>query len=124
MHKAIVVLQHKSNYPDPVSFATGDRLLVGEQDTEYPGWVRVTDKKGAVGWAPLEYIELNEDGDSGVALVSYSAMELDVEPGEHLIVEFEHRQWCWVKHKSKGVGWVPEENLRFDWETTDADQIS
>jgi SH3-like domain-containing protein len=124
MHNAVVVQQHKSNYPDPVSFATGDKLLIGKQDTEYPGWVRVTDKKGTVGWAPLAYIALNEDGHNGVALVSYSATELDVEPGEHVIVEFEHCQWCWVTHKSKGAGWVPKENLRFDWETVDADQVS
>lgn len=111
MTEMVVVREHKSNYPNPVCFDAGDRLLVGEQDTEYPGWVRITDQQGLVGWAPLDYIELAEDGASGVALKFYSARELDVEPGERLTFKYEHCQWCWVEHDTKGAGWVPRECL-------------
>lgn len=111
MPEVVVVREHKSNYPNPVSFEAGDSLLVGERDTEYDGWVKITDKKGNVGWAPLEYIELTGIGATGVAVELYSAKELDVDPGERLIVKYEHCQWCWVEHKSKGAGWVPSECL-------------
>ncbi|WP_180237110.1 SH3 domain-containing protein [Lacimicrobium alkaliphilum] len=111
MFEAVVVRKHKSNYPNPVSFVAGDALLVGERDSEYLGWVRVTDKRGDVGWAPLKYIELNGDGTGGVAIKFYSAKELDVEPGERLTVKYEHCQWCWVEHETKGAGWVPIECL-------------
>ncbi|MEX2495708.1 MAG: hypothetical protein WD448_06450 [Woeseia sp.] len=57
MADMVVVRQHQSNYPNPVCFEVGDVLFVGERDTEYVGWVKVTDPKGFVGWAPLEYIE-------------------------------------------------------------------
>lgn len=50
MPKVVVVREHRSNYPNPVSFSAVDRLLVGERDTEYVGWVKITDKKGRVGW--------------------------------------------------------------------------
>lgn len=111
MTDAVVVSAHRSNYPNPVSFDVGDRLEVGEKDTEYVGWVTVTDPNGCAGWAPIEYIELAESVDSGVALKRYSAKELDVEPGERLNVKFEHCQWCWVEHETKGAGWVPSECL-------------
>lgn len=111
MSEVIVVRGHKSDYPNPVSFEVGDRLLVGEQDTEYAGWVSITDPQGLVGWAPLDYIELADDGANGIALKSYSARELDVEPGERLTFRYEHRQWCWVEHKTRGAGWVPRECL-------------
>lgn len=111
MLEIVVVREHRSNYPNPVSFEAGDRLLVGEKDTEYLGWVKITDRKGRVGWAPLEYIELSENGASGAAVRFYSAKELDVDPGERLTVKYEHCQWCWVEHKIKGGGWVPRECL-------------
>jgi SH3-like domain-containing protein len=111
MPDVIVIRQHKSNYPNPISFEVGDKLSVGMRDTEYLGWVSVTDQKGTVGWAPLEYIEISKSGSSGLALKSYSAKELNVEPGEQLSVKYEHCQWCWVEHKTKGTGWVPRECL-------------
>lgn len=37
LRHAIVTRDHKSNYPNPVSFEPGDRLDVGAEDTEFPG---------------------------------------------------------------------------------------
>ena len=78
---------------------------------EYAGWVNITDKKGRVGWAPLEYIDLSENGASGVTVKFYSAKELDVDPCERLSVKGEHCHWCGVEHKAKGAGWVPRARL-------------
>jgi hypothetical protein len=107
MLDVIVVRQHKSNYSNPVTFRPGDQLLVGEKDSEYLGWVRITDLKGNIGWAPIEYIQQKEGSSTAVAVKSYTAKELDVEPGERLSVKYEHCQWCWVEHRTKGAGWVP-----------------
>lgn len=108
MSNTTVLKAHRSNYPDPVVFENGDRLKLGDRDTEYPGWVRATDTHGVTGWAPLGYMKLIEEGAEAVAVQGYSARELDVDPGERLCVEYEHCQWCWVSHATKGAGWVPK----------------
>lgn len=110
-NNVVVVRQHTSNYPNPVAFECGDKLVVGEQDPHYPGWVRITDQSGNIGWAPLEYIQLTENGASGIALKHYSAKELNVNLGDSVAVEYEYCQWCWVEHTIKGSGWVPKECL-------------
>lgn len=112
LRHAIATRDHKSNYPNPVSFEPGDRLDVGAEDTEFPGWVRIIDPVGNEGWAPLEYIQLSEHHTTAVALKAYSAKELDVEPGDRLTVNYEHCQWCWVEHADKGAGWVPQDCLK------------
>ncbi len=112
VRNAVVTQEHKSNYPNPVVFEPGDQLELGAEDTEFPGWVRISDSVGNEGWAPLEYIKLSENHSTGVALKAYSAKELDVEPGDRLIVKHEHCQWCWVEHAENGAGWVPEECLK------------
>lgn len=111
LRTAIVIREHKSNYPNPVAFTLGDQLNVGEEDTEFPGWVRIADKVGNEGWAPIEYIQLSDLRTTGIALKPYSAKELNVEPGDRLIVKQEHCQWCWVEHATKGSGWVPDNCL-------------
>ena len=38
---AKVILAHRSNSPDPISLAAGDRVTVGRTDNEYPAWIRI-----------------------------------------------------------------------------------
>lgn len=65
--RGFVIKAHKSGYPDPICFNAGDTLIVGELDTEYEGWVRVTDSSGREGWAPLAIVERTGGHDVGVA---------------------------------------------------------
>ena len=84
--KGIVGIAHKSNYPDPISFVTGDELVLGDADDEYIGWIKVTTHEKNVGWAPIEYIELHTDNRLGTAICDYSAVELNTIEEEGLLV--------------------------------------
>ncbi len=100
-----VIHQHRSNYPDPVSFRRGDRLVAGRRDTEYPGWIRVTAGDGREGWAPEQYLDLDES--PALALEDYSARELDTEIGEQLDVLQVLNDWLLVENARGVRGWVP-----------------
>jgi SH3-like domain-containing protein len=98
-----VFRQHRSEYPDPVSFASGEALRIGDRDTEYPGWIWVAAADGREGWAPEQYLDL----EAGVARVDYTARELDVDPGEQLVVLKRLNDWAWVRNAGGECGWVP-----------------
>jgi len=107
----VVVRPHVSKYPDPVRFRRGDRITVGDRDPEFPGWIRVTDPCGRSGWAP----EVLLDGVFGFeaeAIEDYDATELNVVPGERLVVHRELAGWFWVCNEDGTLGWVPADSIR------------
>ncbi len=106
--KVIVVEAHRSNYPNPIHFKTGDVLRLGRVDTEFPDWVRTTTVDGNEGWAPMQYVHISEsDPSRGTALFDYTAFELNTEVGEVLVVIRELNEWYWVENTSGVEGWVP-----------------
>ena len=108
-----VIKEHRSKYPDPVEFNFEDRLDIGTEDTEYPGWIWVRTQDKNEGWAPIEYIELVEGARQGVANSSYCARELDVEIGEKLRVHRTVCSWHYVTNSREEKGWVPQACVRF-----------
>lgn len=105
--KVTVIKAHTSIYPNPIKFRCGESLLLGEVDTEYPNWVKVTTEDGNTGWAPLQYISISSQLVSGVATVDYDANELNTDLGEELDVIYELNGWARVKNSLNIVGWVP-----------------
>ena len=101
-----VTTPHTSAYPNPISFAAGDSLLLGVRDDEYPGWIRATTADGNEGWAPEQAIELTADG-SGIARGDYTARELDIELGEVVEVIREFNRWVWARTSDGREGWIP-----------------
>lgn len=99
---------HKSNYPNPIRFKTGDRLRLGRRDTQYPGWVWATTPDGNEGWAPESLIQI-EAPDRGTALASYDATELDTSLGEVVTSAQELHGWLWVENDRGLSGWIPKE---------------
>ena len=104
--KLIVVEPHKSNYPNPISFSEGERLTVVRDDTEYKGWIRVKTKDGNKGWAPIQYLQI-EEANKAVATHDYTATELNTRIGEELILHYELNDWGWVEKNNGTCGWVP-----------------
>ena len=103
----IVHIAHTSNYPNPISFQAGDHVEIGNQDDEFPGWIRVTTHDGNQGWAPIQYLRMDYVGKTGIALQDYSARELNTRIGEQLILHYELNDWGWVENDQKKTGWVP-----------------
>ncbi len=106
MMKLIIVKAHKSNYPDPIDFKKGDCLMIANKDNEFKGWIRVTTKDGNQGWAPVQYLQI-QNGKRAIATRDYTAAELDTTEGEVLFLHYELNGWGWVERKEGSCGWVP-----------------
>ena len=106
MTKLIVVKEHNSGFPNPISFSKGESLVVGKRDTEFENWVWVTTKNGNEGWAPIQYLQTEEDN-KGVAKQDYEARELDTCLGDELLLHYELNNWGWVEKSDGSTGWVP-----------------
>jgi quinol monooxygenase YgiN len=102
----VVTAGHESKYPDPVRFGYGDRVVLGETDPDFPGWVRVTDTDGRTGWAPESMLE-RRGGSTAVALEDYDATELDVSPGDAVTIHRELAGWYRVSTPDGRLGWIP-----------------
>lgn len=103
----LVEQEHKSNYPDPIEFDHGDELILGEQDKEYEGWIRVKTHANKEGWAPLQFIKFLPGDEIGLAKCRYSARELNTVIGEKLRVLKELNEWYQAANKNNEIGWVP-----------------
>jgi SH3-like domain-containing protein len=111
VNRVIVARAHRSNYPEPVRFRRGDAVGLGETDPEFPGWIRITDPRGRVGWAPE--VSLDRQGPhEAIATADYDGTELDVSPGDQLTVERELAGWYWVCNDKGELGWVPIDSTR------------
>lgn len=104
-----VVSDYRAAYPDPIVITAGERFQVGESDRDNPAWVWCTGSSGKGGWVPAVYVR--RDGDVGVALRDYSAMELSVRAGEGLTVLDDEAGWVWARDERGQLGWVPLENV-------------
>lgn len=90
---------------DPLSGAAGDRLTLGRRDDEYPGWVWAIAGDGRESWAPLGWLRM--EGEAGVLLRDYSAVELPLEPGMEISGELRESGWLWASTPDGRSGWVP-----------------
>lgn len=108
----IVIKKHQSNYPMPINFYQGDELKLGELDTEFSGWIRVTTANDNQGWAPVQYIDFTEGESQGIANHNYTAKELNTTLNEVLSVKQELNSWYWVENALGVAGWVPATTTR------------
>ncbi|MGB3905715.1 MAG: SH3 domain-containing protein [Anaerolineae bacterium] len=107
-----VIKAHRCPDPDPLIVRKGDRLRFERRETEWAGWIWCTDSSGKRAWVPENWVEI--EGDSCVMKRDYNAIELSVEVGEALTVEFEESGRAWVTKDSGESGWVPSEHLDTD----------
>ncbi len=110
--KYLVKTPHNSNYPNPVSLQVGDRVRVGKTDTNFPGWIWVTTADGNQGWAPVQFLEINEVTQTAICTHDYCADELNTEIGEPLVLHCRLNGWGWVENEHKESGWVPMESIQ------------
>ena len=111
MSEFTAIAEHKSNYPNPIEFFAGDTVRLGELDTEFEGWVRVTTNNGNVGWAPIQYIDFDVGSSAGTANQDYNARELDTIVGEKFILIRKLNDWALVRNERGLLGWVPAKTL-------------
>jgi uncharacterized protein YgiM (DUF1202 family) len=105
-----VVIAHRSSFPNPICFSTGDAVEVGRRDEKYPGWIWVKVSSGKEGWAPETMIEIHTSNKAR-ALSEYNARELDTFVGERISCLKEYGDWTWVENEDGETGWIPTETI-------------
>lgn len=100
-----VTLAYAPQYSRPIQVAAGERVSVGHEDDDFPGWKWCKAADESEGWMPIEL--LSGDGDVAVVMEDYSSRELAVEPGEEVVVEDSRRDWLLVRNGRGERGWIP-----------------
>ncbi|ROL64733.1 hypothetical protein BHU25_22920 [Pseudomonas vranovensis] len=109
----MVIEAHRSEYPEPITFARGAPLHIGERyegEEGWDEWYLCSTPGQQAGWVPGQVIERLGD-DQGIALEDYCARELDVEVGDCLVGGRQLNGWVWC-NKGSESGWVPLQVLR------------
>jgi len=110
----LVVRDHTSELPDPITFTAGAPLTVCEEYRGPEGWDTwfFCETPGQTGgWVPAQLIR-RIDGTTACALEDYTARELDVHEGETLLSSRTLNGWAWcTRAGSTESGWVPLANL-------------
>lgn len=103
-----VASAYRTQYRDPIAVEAGEAVRFRERpdDGEFPGWRWAERAGGQGGWVPEAWFRV--DGDRGVARRRYSARELDVAPGDSVLVCDEFGGWAWVRRAGDAPGWVPQ----------------
>lgn len=104
-----VVRDHEVIYPDPIRVRAGERVRIGREDDEFPGWAWCAAADGREGWVPLAI--LRREGAEGVARRDYDATELAVKRGQRVEALEELNGWARVANAEGREGWVPRDCL-------------
>ena len=103
-----IKIEHRIEYPDPLRVAAGERVNVGREDAEFPGWKWCKTSDGREGWVPAEL--LSNEGAEATVLQDYSARELAVRSGEEVVIEESRHDWFLVRNGRGERGWIPAAN--------------
>jgi hypothetical protein len=110
-----VIQNHTSEHPQPITFAKGAPLAVGEKYEGPEGWDNwlFCETPGQIGgWVPAQIIEIVNDK-TARAREDYTARELNVREGDLLLGTRILNGWVWCKRiDSLESGWVPLANLQ------------
>jgi hypothetical protein len=100
-----VIRAYTAAYSDPIKIRAGDRLLLFDRESEWPGWVWCRATDGKEGWVPAGFIYIN-DG-KHLAAYDYDAKELSVCEGEAVEMLREESGWGWCRDSDGNEGWLP-----------------
>lgn len=94
----------------PLRIAPGDRVRVGERDTEWTAFVLVTADAGE-GWVPSRH--LSDERPEATVIAAYDTQELPVTAGDELEVLRDDAEsgWSWCRALDGHEGWVPHRAL-------------
>ena len=94
-----------TQYLDPITVRAGDRVQVGRDDPEFPGWRWCTGPDGRAGWVPEDLLQ--RDGATATMARDYTARELDVRAGLDVVLGESMHGWVWATDADGRSGWIP-----------------
>ncbi|MCM2588128.1 SH3 domain-containing protein [Rossellomorea marisflavi] len=112
MNQYVVIKPHHSTYPDPITLKTGDKVIYGKEDTEYPNWVFCTSTSGKEGWVPKQILSQDKLAPFATVSEDYSAHELTVKVGETLTGLHQLNEWTFCCRDTGEEGWIPDSCLK------------
>jgi hypothetical protein len=111
----LVVRDHTSEFPEPITFEKGATLTVGEKyvgPEDWDNWMFCESPGQKGGWVPTQIIEV-VTGNIARAREAYTARELNVREGDSLLGSRILNGWVWCESTgSAESGWVALENLQ------------
>ena len=102
-------MRYERPYDDPISVRAGDAVRPDEAEsrsTDIVGWVWCSGPDGRAGWTPRAWLERR--GDAWVIRRDFSALELNVEPGDRFVAHFSESGFLFVENARGEKGWVPD----------------
>jgi uncharacterized protein YgiM (DUF1202 family) len=110
--RARIIREYRIQYPDPLCVAAGDKVSIGREDDEFPGWKWCRASNGRQGWIPVELLSEASATETAV-LCDYSSRELAVQSGEEVTIEDSRHEWLLVRNKQGERGWIPGSHADF-----------
>ena len=110
MRTMVAKVAHQIPDRPPLRLVDGERVDVGDRDSEWPEFVFVTASHGA-GWVPARH--LSAASGTAVVEIEYDTTELPTQAGEVLEVVAEDLTsgWFWCRAHDGREGWVPINTL-------------
>lgn len=108
-----VVADHEIPDRAPLAVRPGDRVRVGERDTEWSAFVRVEAEAGE-GWVPERHLDAARP--VATVVTAYDTRELPVAAGDSVepLRDDALSGWCWCRDLAGREGWVPHRVLQMD----------
>lgn len=100
---------YQTVYHEPIEFCAGERVQVGREDPEYPGWHWCRVASGREGWVHRSFLGATQ-GETQ-AITAYSARELDVSAGDCGEVLESLAGWIYLRLDDGRVGWLPQSHV-------------
>jgi uncharacterized protein YgiM (DUF1202 family) len=100
-----IAQDYSTQYPNPITVRAGDRVEVGRDDPENPGWRWCTGPDGREGWVPEDLLQ--PDGTGASMRRDYTARELDVRTGTDVVLGETMHGWVWATAADGRSGWIP-----------------
>ncbi len=109
--RARVTEAHRAPDRPAIQLQAGDRVTLGDRDTEWPEFVWTALASGLGGWVPTALFDA-ERGQAS-ALQDHDTRELDADPGDELVLQRELAGWWWAENARGESGWIPARKLEF-----------
>ncbi len=99
---------YRAKYRNPVAVVSGESVILGIRDVDWPEFIWATDPRGRSGWIHQSCLEgnvLNRD---------YDARELDANAGDAVRLIELLGGWWWAENEIGERGWLPERVLAIE----------
>ena len=115
MIRAVAHSEYQTDYPDSIPFRSGESVILGERETDHPGWVgwiKCTGQDGQEAWVHASFLIMGET--DAILTRAYDARELTVRPGDHLTILEAVGGFALCSDARGETGWVPVNRLDLD----------